>query len=76
MIDTHVTWTKLSGKPDASMYETKGFGFLSLLEVGRSMFISGDYGVTTSKVKEIEWEGLNVAFVTANSSVYLVETRT
>jgi hypothetical protein len=72
MLDILVTWTKIHGKPNASMQETKGFGFLSRLEVGRSMFISGDYGVTTSTVTDVV-ERPGHVLVTTNNSVYLVE---
>lgn len=73
MIDIHVTWNKIHGKPNASMQETKGFGFLSLLEVGSRMFISKDHGVNTSTVKDIV-EHAGLALVTTKNSVYVVET--
>ena len=72
MIGLHVNWTKISGKPDASMVETKGFGSLYRMEVGSNMIISGDYGVTTTMVKSIEM-GDGIATVTTKNSVYLVE---
>ena len=72
LIGTHVNWTKLKGKSNPSMHETKGFGSLYILEVGKRMYIVGDYGVTTTEVKEIR-EGDDGILVYTQNSVYLIE---
>lgn len=71
LIGYHAGWEKLSGKPNASMRERKGFGCVSFLEVGYRMVITGDFGVTTSIVKLIENTAEGVKVYTSNS-IYLV----
>lgn len=73
--DKHVTWEKLQGKPDASMQETKGEGFLGMLpEAGDSLFISGDRGVSTSLVQSLEVFADHIMVKTKNS-LYKVTPR-
>ena len=72
LLEGHVSWEKLSGKLNHSMYETKGFGSLYTLELGRPMVITGDYGVFTSIVKLIEDTEIGIKVYTSNS-IYLIQ---
>lgn len=72
LIGKQVIWNKKSGKPNPLMQEISGFGSLSILEVGESMFICGDYGLTTTTVKEIKEFGNEFEVYTKNS-IYLVK---
>ena len=74
MIGKHVSWEKLTGKPNASMHETSGFGVLASLEIGHRMIISGDYGFSSSLVTGVQVELFGIRVTTANS-IYLVKER-
>lgn len=64
----HVNWLKIKSKPNASMSETKGWGYFHDMPiVGGRLFISGDYGVTTSEVKSVEEKDGVLTVVTKNS---------
>lgn len=68
----HVNWKKIKGKPNASMSEKDGWGYFGCMpEVGKRMFISGDYGVTTSTVVSVE-EKDDVLTVVTKNSIYEV----
>jgi hypothetical protein len=74
MIGKQVSWEKLTGKPNASMHETSGFGVLASLEIGHRMIISGDYGFSSSLVKSVQADLFGIRVTTA-SSTYLVKER-
>jgi hypothetical protein len=72
LIGKHVSWTKLEGKSYASMLDKKGFGCLSVLQEEYRMHIYGDYGVSTSPVRTIEFTDDGIKVTTMNS-VYLLK---
>lgn len=76
-VNKHVTWTKLEGKPNASMVEKRGFGYLYYLpEPGKGiMRIDGDYGVYTSTVESVEQDSEGNYTVRTKNSLYKVSPR-
>lgn len=71
-VGKHVSWVKVKGKPGASMQEKTGFGTLAFLENGLRMIIVGDYGVSTSPVKDFSFNDNELTVVTLNST-YIVK---
>ena len=67
-----VLWEKKEGKDNPSMVETRGFGYLAILEVGSPMIISGDCGIYTTRVEEVEVLDKGLKVKTQNS-VYWVD---
>lgn len=75
VVDKQVIWEKIQGKPDASMTQKTGEGFLgSLPKVGERLYIDGDRGVTTSMVKTVEIHDDHY-LVTTKNSVYKLTLR-
>lgn len=73
LVGRQVIWNKISGKLDATMEETSGFGSLVFLGLECRMIITGDYGLNSSPVQKIEEFGNEVTVHTLNS-VYLIKT--
>ena len=73
IIGKQICWEKVSGTyTPRILVGDRGFGILITLELDRRMVIAGDYGVTTSVIREIH--SVEGTFkVTTENSVYLVK---
>lgn len=81
LVGKFVTWEKLNGKSEYNIKTGEtGSGVLSVLDIDHRMYISGDYGISTSRVmsilmtREENQNGIEIVTkVETKNSTYLVK---